>query len=235
MPLSHISGHTFMRQGIGPDSVVLDLGAHYGSFSREMIARYGCRCVAVEGNPVVSAAIPADARLTVLNSVVAAMPGQQSFFVYDRLESSSLIPRYDRGPASEIPVQATTLAEVLARAGIADVALVKIDIEGAEIGVLDACPDDLLSRIPQITVEFHDFNGMVAKEDVERVIRRLRLLGFDVISMWLRSHGDTLFVNRRSRVAGTVDLQWSRWVVRNWWWSRRFMRRLRGDRSWPSR
>jgi hypothetical protein len=94
--------------------------------------------------------------------------------------------------------------------------------------VLESCPDELLRRIPQVTVEFHDFNGLIPRDAAVGVVDRFHRLGFDVIRMWMRSHGDTLFINRRLVGLGVADLAWSRWVVRNWWWTKRFVRRKLG-------
>ena len=88
-----------------------------------------------------------------------------------------------------------------------------------------APPDAFLQSIPQITVEFHDFNGMIQREEAERAVARLRDLGFDAVRMWMRSYGDTLFVNRKLVRVGPLDQAWSRLVQRNWWWFVRFAKR----------
>ncbi len=50
-----------------------------------------------------------------------------------------------------------TFRELRRRAGVDRIDLLKIDIEGAEIGMFDDCTDEELSSIGQITVEFHAF------------------------------------------------------------------------------
>jgi FkbM family methyltransferase len=229
MPLVQVSGHTFMRQLVSDRSVVLDLGANTGNFSRTMIDLFGCRCIAVEANPSLCADIAAGPRLLPLNKAVAGDSSPVSFFIYDRAESSSLIQRSDRGPAREVRVPATTIAELVADCGDTGVDLLKIDIEGAEVAALDACPDDTIRGLRQVCIEFHDFNGLVAKQDVLRVVERFQRLGFHVMNMWKSTHGDTLFINRALMPAASPDLLWSRHWVRHWWWSKRLAIKMRGD------
>jgi hypothetical protein len=90
-----------------------------------------------------------------------------------------------------------------------------MDIEGAEVSVLESCPDAVLQAIPQFTVEFHDFLGITPRSVVERVIRRMERCGFAWISMWRTAYGDTLFINRRMTNTGAVQRFWMRHVIRN--------------------
>ena len=43
-----IEDHTIHTRFLSSNSRVLDLGANRGSFSKAMITRFGCQCVAVE-------------------------------------------------------------------------------------------------------------------------------------------------------------------------------------------
>jgi FkbM family methyltransferase len=228
MPLMQIRDHTFMRQGIARSSVVLDLGAHRGEFSHSMITRFGCRCIAVEANPKLCSAILPNSMLTVVNAAVAAESGMSSFYICKQDEASSLVRPEPNAIVKTIVIPCTTVGELLARHNLPTVDLMKMDIEGAEIDVLESCDDELLRRIPQVTVEFHDFNGVIAHSAAIRVARRFQNLGFDMIRMWMRSYGDTLFINRELASVRLTDLTWSRWAVRNWWWTERFVKRKFG-------
>ena len=59
--------------------------------------------------------------------------------------------------------------------------MVKVDIEGSEIEVLDSCSDEFLKTIAQLTLELHDFTGQVSKAQPRVLEERLRRLGFFVI------------------------------------------------------
>jgi hypothetical protein len=110
-----------------------------------------------------------------------------------------------------------SIASQLARNGDgAHRLVVKIDVEGAEWASLHATPDDVLSRIDQLSVEFHG----VRDESYLAVVRRLKRFfhvahihfnnfscetGLDPFPSWAY---EVLFVNRRldridpSRAAG---------------------------------
>jgi len=163
MSLIQITDHTFLGEAIARDSVVLDLGANCGEFYHAMIARFGCRCIAVEANPVMCALIPDAPSLTVVNAAVSAESGMSSFYVCWNDEASSLLRPSCDAIREEISIHCMSIPELLKRHDLPTVDLLKLDIEGAEIEVLESCPDELLLRIPQLTVEFHDFNGLIPR------------------------------------------------------------------------
>jgi FkbM family methyltransferase len=119
---------------VNPGDLVLDLGAHVGSFSLAAAAA-GCRVVAVEASPAnvallrASAARNGFADLHVVHAAVSDAPGTLDFCA--------------RGPwghvateAVDLPtitVPAVTVDELLAELGMGRPAFVKIDIEGSEI------------------------------------------------------------------------------------------------------
>ena len=228
MPLAQISDHTFMEHLLSRESVVLDLGANHGAFSHSMIAKYGCRCIAVEANPFVCATIPPEPRLTVVNVAVASANGTLPIYIGKNDEASSLLRPVNTDAIEEVHVPSLSLVDLLARHEIPRIDLLKVDIEGAEVEVFNSCPDELLQNILQITVEFHDFNDVIPKVEADQIAHRLQSIGFEMIKMWMRSHGDTLFVNRELAGVGAIDLIWSRRVVRNWWWTKRFIKRKIG-------
>ena len=213
-------------------SIVVDLGANLGRFSHGMIARFGCRCYAVEANPSLCERIEFHPRLEIINAAVAGQAGTVSLHLSHNSEASSLFKSAMAGQAGMIEVNALTLQDVLRRIDASRVDLLKIDIEGAEISVLESCPDAVLQAIPQITVEFHDFLGITPRPVVEQVVRRMERCGFAWISMWRNAYGDTLFINRRLTSVGVVQRLWMRHVVRNWRGLARVARRaLVGHRS----
>ena len=100
-----------------------------------------------------------------------------------------------------------------------------MDIEGAEVEVLDSLTDELLVSIPQISVEFHDFCNLTPIDMVNRIATRLQTLGFYYLRMSGVGHQDTLFVNRRQATFGQSDDMITRFLVRNVRGFRRVVRR----------
>ena len=76
--------------------------------------------------------------------------------------------------------------------------LLKVDIEGAEWDLFDSLSDEDFAKIGQITVEFHDFVFPSMRERSEKIIKRLKDMGFSFISKEKHWHhgtpyGDCLF------------------------------------------
>lgn len=217
MPLWELEGHTILSHLLSQESVVVDLGANLGRFSHSVISRFGCDCYAVEANPALCQRIVPNPRLHVINAAVSERAGTQPLYLSHNSEASSLFSEgATAGFAGVIEVEAVTLQDILQITRQPRIDLLKVDIEGAEISVLESCPDAILQAIPQITVEFHDFLGLTPRPVVEQVIRRMERCGFAWISMWRTAYGDTLFINRRLTQVSSPQLFWMRHVVRNW-------------------
>jgi hypothetical protein len=75
-----------------------------------------------------------------------------------------------------------------------------MDIEGAELDVLSDCTDEELTKIKQITIEFHDFLYPEQRPVVIAVFERLRRLGF-IPMRFSMDNSDALFLNSRANVS----------------------------------
>jgi len=114
-----------------------------------------------------------------------------------------------------IAVEGVTLGSFIESQGIDTVDLLKIDIEGAETGLLKTIDNDTLSRIKQITVEFHDFLPYFdQKEDIRTIKHRLDNFGFECIRYTMRYHADVLFINRNLSGLKPSQISWLKWVDR---------------------
>lgn len=225
--LERIRGHSFIPALLPGDCVVVDLGANQGDFSRSIRREFGWRCFAVEASPSVFEKIEADQGLQKFNVAITDRDGPVRLFLSQNSEESSIIGSGGEFAAGMVVVEGVTLSTFMARAGIARIDLLKIDIEGAEVGLFDTLTDAQLEAIRQISAEFHDFNGRISRADVKRIIARLAQLGFEYLKMSATTNGDLLFVNRR-----LADVSWVRWwglkaVDRNIIFVRRLWERVR--------
>ncbi|MCX5713509.1 MAG: FkbM family methyltransferase [Candidatus Omnitrophica bacterium] len=198
--LSHliqIRGHLFYSRCIDQNSLVVDLGANKGDFSLQIVQAFGCKCYALEASPGLYEAIPKDQHIKKFNLAVCKKNGPISFYLSSNLEASTIVNDIKKAWDSfgTIIVDGITLEDFLIRNKISSVDLLKIDIEGAEIEVLDSISDDTLRTIKQITVEFHQFcKGINCGEDITRIKKRFNNLGFICIAMRL-DNTDVLFIN----------------------------------------
>ena len=224
MRLASVRGHHIWPAPLTKDSVVVDAGAHRGEFSAEIIRRFGCQCHLVEANPkLVETLIVAGAE-SITPAALDAHDGRGMLHVSENPEATGL---FDAGSASaNVEVETISLATLMQRLGIAKVDILKLDIEGAEFDLIASTPDQILQRINQITVEFHDFKPAFRGRGLfENARVRMQAIGFDCCNMAFRTHGDVLFLNRaRLRLAAgqRVYFQFcARWIEK--------MNQLRGQ------
>lgn len=79
-----------------------------------------------------------------------------------------------RSTTNAVEVPAITLMDLLDRWGVSEVAALKINTEGSEYELLINLPEQLIAKIDQIAVSFHDFIGIGSAKTVEAVLGYLR-------------------------------------------------------------
>jgi FkbM family methyltransferase len=195
MRLASVRGHHIWPAPLTKDSVVVDAGAHRGEFSAEIIRRFGCHCHLVEANPkLVETLIVAGAE-SITTAALDARDGRGMLHVSENPEATRL---FDAGSATiGVEVETISLATLMQRLDIAKIDILKLDIEGAEFDLIASTPNQILQRINQITVEFHDFKpAFRGRRLFENARARLQSMGFDCCNLAFRTHGDVLFLNR---------------------------------------
>jgi FkbM family methyltransferase len=210
-----LAWHTVYPSVIGQKSIVVDLGAHRGRFAERIVEAFDCTCHAVEASPHLIPELKKSERLRVHHYAIAPADGELWFNIANRADSSSLLDLPPDKQLERVRVPAITLGGFLSRHGVERVDVLKIDIEGAEIGVLDSVSDEILSKIGQITIEFHDFCGVTPSAEVRRVVGRLQKLGFFYIRFSGQGNQDTLLINRRIHRLSLVECYYIKYIVRN--------------------
>ncbi len=214
MRIVSIRGHTFLAGPLGPESVVADLGAHKGEFSREVHQRFGCHCHMVEALPDLFAGLPETETLHKHHLAMAGRDGPVELFVSANPEANS-ITRTVAGSQAAVTVESATLATLMSHAGLAHIDLLKVDIEGAEIALFESAGADMLAKIAQISVEFHDFvPGMLGPNEVNSVMDKLEESGFYKIKFSRKLNTDVLFINRRLIPVGPLAYRYMKYVAK---------------------
>lgn len=207
-----ICNHSFLPRFIDSGSVVVDLGANHGDFSHSIMQRFGCRVVAVEPVEELFHGIERDPKLELLPLAVGAKDQTITMNVFSGRCASVLGPMVSDEPLTTQPVEMVTLAELRRRTGVGQIDLLKMDIEGAEIELLESCSDDDLQSVMQITVEFHEFLYPQHADAIARIKHRMCGLGFYVLPFSL-DNTNVLFLNRKTGV-GPVEVAYLRSFVR---------------------
>jgi FkbM family methyltransferase len=202
-----IAGHSFVGSWLGPDSVVVDLGANVGGFSHEIQNRYRCRVAGVEANPTLARAIVKNDRLSCTNLAITANPGQIEFFIDPQNnEASTIDPQGRRAELQRVVVEGRTFVDFAKREGLTHIDLLKIDIEGAELDLLENMPNSVLQEIRQICVEFHAFIRPHDLPRIEAVIAAMRARNFFVLD-FSRNLSNVLMINMQlSRLRASEQL-----------------------------
>ena len=178
---------TEIAERLPPDGTLLDVGANVGLVTFQVAHRRpDVRIAAFEPSPAASEAwirnhrLVSAARATLARTAVGATMGRL------HLEA----PRDDLGGGrvtddeAGITVPSTTLDRWCAEQPIADVDVVKIDVEGSEPDVLDGARGLLAARaIRTVILEFNDVYLRRRGESRASMIRRMADHGFALATM----------------------------------------------------
>ncbi|HYW50498.1 MAG TPA: FkbM family methyltransferase, partial [Gemmatimonadaceae bacterium] len=139
-------------------SVVFDLGGYRGDFAAQVVERFGCRVFLFEPVRQFHAAcerrFAGDARVTCFNFGLMAAAGE--FRISLEENGSSIVKESGEAPGETVRVEA--FADVVQEHGIAQIDLLKVNIEGGEYDVLRHLVDTgLIDRVRHLQVQFHDF------------------------------------------------------------------------------
>jgi FkbM family methyltransferase len=221
--LATIREHTFLTDPLDGEALVVDLGANRGEFSRDVSRRFGARCLAVEASRELAGTITESGSVCARHLAVGGNDGTVEFHVSDRCDSSSLYGVIAGNRLRVERVQQVTLDTLLAELG--PVALVKVDIEGAERELFQAASDETIRRVAQFTIEFHDLAGLLSTDDVARIVRRLRRLGFFGVK-FTRTNYNWLFFQPERCSVSRIEALALRYITRNSLYVTRNVRRL---------
>lgn len=221
-----IEDHSFHTRFLDQNSLVLDLGGNRGTFSQAMVERFNCQCVIVEPSPKLFAELKESHQIKKYNFAINKISEPVNFNISDIPVSSSLIYQPELHQDT-VTVDGKRLDELVAELGWHKIDLIKMDIEGAEIDVLNSCSDDFLQSIAQITVEFHDHVNVVDKLEIEKLISRFESLGFLWISRYLGCYYDTWLINTKLCKISQLEYLWLRHIVRNWWALKRRVEKIK--------
>lgn len=141
-----------------PESLVWDVGGYEGQWASDIFARFGCNVDVFEPMPAAAANIQ---RRFAANPLVHVYP----YALGSKNENGSLSLAADASRLSEVGVGVGTVSveirdvmEVWLSLGAQPVALMKINIEGAEYDLMERMVEGgLVSKIDNIQVQFHDF------------------------------------------------------------------------------
>ena len=195
MKIVEINGHGLIEDFLTKGSVVIDLGANKGSFSKQISTFYECQVYAVEASPIIFEQTYSSNLVKKFNYAICNHEEPIQINISDNSETTSLYRLNNCEYTQSVTIQGTSLAGFLNKFAIQHPVTLKLDVEGAELEILKNSPSDVLKSFSQITVEFHEWLGIGTKHDIEEIIGRLNELGFYHFKLSRTNHGNDLFVN----------------------------------------
>ena len=138
---------------IGSEDTVVDVGAFAGAFTTEICWRFGARCVAVEPVPsfcrMLNERFSGNGRVRIVEAAIGASDSEIEL----RLQNDSTTAYASPG-GERIRAPCIDSARLVKEA--APVALLKLNVEGAEYDALDRLVStELLAGIRSVLVQFH--------------------------------------------------------------------------------
>lgn len=196
MKLAYCCGHTFIQSLLDASSVVFDFGVNQGQFSQWIAQHTQAKIYGYEADPRLFSKLKAVNNAIFMNIAVAAKNGKLALFLGDSMCSSCVYEKV-AGEDGIIEVSANSLETIMQDHGIQTVDLIKMDIEGAELGILENISAATAPQIKQITVEFHEFINPADLPRIKNIAKRLREFGFYQLKASVHTWGDVLFVNQK--------------------------------------
>jgi FkbM family methyltransferase len=163
--------------------VVFDIGANVGLWTKYILSRNAKKVYCFEPNKKalnhLKNTLNNNQNVTIIDKAIYQENTSLKFYVNEENSLiSSLIAESGHSPSYD--VTAITLEEAIKDSNEEKIDLIKIDVEGAEFGIIDTLSKEIAEKIDSFLIEYHDMyfdNGM---DKVETMNKRLKQLGFFV-------------------------------------------------------
>lgn len=195
--IDKICEHTFIKGLINKDSVVLDLGANEGAFSKAISEKFGCKVYAIEPVLHLFELIKETDFIKKIQAAVAAKSGMVKIYLPED-RCATMHGKNKELAAKSIDAEAFSFADLIKKLEISKIDMVKMDIEGEEIPILESLTAEELKKASQWTIEFHDFLYPETHEAVEKIKDKIINSGFFCVPFSITNNGDILFVRKDS-------------------------------------
>ena len=172
--------YTPLGNEIKEGSVIIDIGAHIGSFSL-FAANYNKDVQVYSYEPskesyailVNNVKLNNIANIRPFNLAVSKIQGEIKFYISEKQTTGHSIAITQ---GNYVIVNSTTLQHIFTDNNILSCNLLKLDCEGAEYEILFNTSREILNRIQNISMEYHD----VPNYTINDLTKYLKNMGFDV-------------------------------------------------------
>ena len=179
--------HSFFATLLARPAAVADFGAHQGEFFAALRSEHPVsRGLLIEADPALAESLKQtfgnDADVVHAAAVGENKQGPVTFTRSIEPESSSVFKEWSAayGIADQVTVPTLDFSDAFKRLG-GRIDLIKMDVEGAEIEILESASASDLANCAQLTVEFHEKRPPFTRRHVDRVCRRMRAEGYGIV------------------------------------------------------
>lgn len=182
--------HILHEADIGPDSVVVDVGAFTGGWAQHIVDRYDPVIYAFEPNPRSFAQIEKKAESNPKLKPVPYGLGDEDVtvdFTIKGLGSSMCDERASNSEAPRMQVEIAAIDRVWKDLQLGNVDLMKINIEGAEFPLLERMIEtDLIKNVGCYLIQFHEWHpgAYSRRRRIRKAMRKTHRLIWDYHFVW---------------------------------------------------
>jgi FkbM family methyltransferase len=222
--------YPFLERLVQGSSCIFDIGANVGRTALLFAssAGAGATVFAFEPSEAACLVIRENAILNdlggiaIVNALVSAKSGEVADFHWDFISpNSSMFGRTPSNMSLLLKKATLSIDDFVGATGLKP-DVVKIDVEGAEAGVVSGMRETLRNCRPTVYVELHGWSGMHVGSVAEAILAIARLSGYQMIDLDTKKcvqdgkvfskHGDVAEVQAQDRVILVPDnvegLQW---------------------------
>lgn len=192
----------FLQERLTAGTVFIDIGANVGYFTLlgAMHVGAGGKVLAIEPNPAVATLLRENLARSELAMVIVeevaccdsdAAPRLILYIPSDHNIAKASLSQRNAGPGTRVEVESTTVDRLVMKHGLTRVDLIKIDVEGAELGVFRGMKETLARFNPSVVTELDPELLASCGSMVEDVTDLMKSFGYKVSSMG--GHGNYLF------------------------------------------
>jgi len=172
---------------IGAEDLVIDAGGYRGTWSCDVLSRYGTRAIVFEPFPAQAKFLrdlfQHNSRVEVIEAAVGDRNGQDELM----LQSDASTRFADHRASESVTIKVLDIAGFLSSRGISEIGCMKLNIEGSEYEVLERLIETGLIRIVRsLLIQFHrvDLSSAERRSKIRNGLRESHTCDFDFPFVW---------------------------------------------------